>query len=113
MPNQLLQEPSPAKKISTRINLFKEGEKLVNLGNIYFIAGHICDAIIYYEQALEIFHQLGELHAEYNIAINLGNAYLDRHEPDRALEYYGRALTIHYQLDKQNWQKKIFFKLIS
>lgn len=81
-------------------NLVEEKELLIEAFNLTqkahsaWIKGNILDAITFYNQALEIFKELGRLTEMANILEKLGDIYQLRQKFDQALKAYKACLDI-------------------
>jgi tetratricopeptide (TPR) repeat protein len=70
------------------------GAVLGNLGLAYSDLGDAKKAIDYYEQALKIAREIGDIRGEGNRLGNLGNAYSALGDAKKAIDYYEQALKI-------------------
>ena len=72
-----------------------EREKILSeIGTVHFLLGEPRQAIDYYEQALDIAHEIGDRQGEGATQGNLGLACAALGETRKAIEYYKRALAI-------------------
>ena len=72
---------------------YEEGKALNNLGYALHSQGELREALGFYDQALEIFHRLGEQGLEEaNVLQNLAAVAMGLGEPEAALQSYRRVL---------------------
>jgi tetratricopeptide (TPR) repeat protein len=77
-----------------------EAWMLNNLGMAYGVQ-HMEESVGCFEQALEIYRELGDVRGESRAATNVANAYLDLSRFSEALEAAQRSLTIQRRAEKR------------
>ncbi|MEQ9359471.1 CHAT domain-containing protein, partial [Coleofasciculus chthonoplastes] len=71
---------------------------LNNIGSVYDTIGQPQQALDYYNQALPIFQEVGDLSGEAAILNNIGSVYDTIGQPQQALDYYNQALPIRREV---------------
>ncbi|MCT7986621.1 CHAT domain-containing tetratricopeptide repeat protein [Laspinema sp. A4] len=78
--------------------LKQEAERLLNLGIEQYQRSQIRDALQSWEQALEIYQQIGDKAGEGKTLVSLGTVYGSLGEYAQAEQYYHQSLAIYRQL---------------
>ncbi len=73
---------------------------IINIGNVYSLREQYQQALDYYQQALSIFHEVGDKKAEINALSNISVVYetLHQHQHQQVLVYYQKVLAIHREI---------------
>jgi tetratricopeptide (TPR) repeat protein len=103
-----LREPNVAiESYKKGLELLPEGELkskgnkstfLNNIGMIYRQMGDYDNALKYYDEALSIAKQIGDLKGTATRLSNIGRIYFDKGDLDKALEYFNEAVEIDQKL---------------
>jgi tetratricopeptide (TPR) repeat protein len=83
----------------------------IRLGVTYNSLSQYQRAIDYYQQALPIFHQVGDHNGEAGALNNLGAVYDSLGQYQRAIDYYQRALPIFHQMGNHNGEAQVITHL--
>ncbi|MBI5960079.1 MAG: tetratricopeptide repeat protein [Chloroflexi bacterium] len=75
-----------------------QASHLLHLGNNYKNLGQVAHAIEFYQQSLDIDHEIGHRSGEANSLMGLGLVYADLGQVERAIEFYQQALVIQREI---------------
>lgn len=87
---QALEYQEKLEKIDSR-SRYKKGDILLNVANIFFKGGLMDDALGWYQSALEIFDEYGNVQGRANALANIGTIHLQKGKLDDCINFYGKA----------------------
>jgi len=94
LPDQITQHEQKLSQARAGRNRKEETSELVSLGSLQLQAGDTQKAEDYFNQALQIWHQVGNRNGEALALNDIGRAYGDLRHPQKALELFNHALPI-------------------
>jgi tetratricopeptide (TPR) repeat protein len=89
----------------------QRAEVLFYLGHSYEIFGDVVQAVEYYKQSLNIYHEQNIITDEVRLLISMGNAYCQYGDPQRGLHFTQQALHLCQSDDMQSERLMVLIQL--